>query len=104
MPSQASDYIGVYEQQPPRFESKNKELVKKALDKFNKNKFTLHIGPKNLSVSMWGEKDTAMPYEVHGKTIVAKNEDGMYWVLYIETTNSIHSTGMKFNRVSSAEP
>ncbi len=104
MPSLASDYFGVYEQIPPKFESENKELVKRALAKFEENKFTLHIDEQYLRVSMWDEDYIKMPYEEYGKTIVAKTDDGMYWVLYIESSDLIHSTATKFGRVSGLEP
>lgn len=100
----AEEYFGAYVQQSPEFNSKNLELVQKARAKFESNKNTISINSETLDVYLQGEKYWSFPYTIEGKTIVSRGPDGMYWVLYIENKNTLHSTLTKFHRVQNGQP
>ena len=97
---------GTYEQLPMAsvHNMANSELKAKYFEKFNKNKITLKIKSKELTVSMFNGQDSfVLPITQYDKTIVA-NDGNMYWVLYQENKDTLHSTGAIFKRVANVLP
>jgi hypothetical protein len=102
--ARAEIFDGVYVQQPRKVELSDTDDALKYNEIYERDKITLIVKGDELTISMFNGADAAtLPIVKYGRTLVATDQD-MYWVLYQEDKDNLHSSGMHFIRIGDVSP